>query len=46
MSGLIGGLEALGELVFSSDDEKHRLHTGQVDYRAVEQILAHVSVPI
>ncbi|MGI9303299.1 MAG: DUF4922 domain-containing protein [Gammaproteobacteria bacterium] len=44
MSGLIGGLEVLGELVFSSDDEKQRLDRGEVDYHAVERILASVRV--
>lgn len=42
MSGLIGGLEILGELVFSSEDEKHRLDRGEIDYHAVQRILAGV----
>ena len=42
MSGTIGGLEVLGELVFSSDDEGHRLDMGKVDYHTVERILASV----
>lgn len=46
MSGLIGGLEVLGELVFSSSDEKQRLDTGKVDYTTIEQILAAVRAPI
>jgi len=46
MSGLIGGLEVLGELVFSSDDEKQRLDAGDVDYDTVTRVLSCVSVPL
>ena len=46
LSGLIGGLEVLGELVFSSLDEKQRLDTGKVDYTTIEQILSAVRAPI
>ncbi len=46
MSGLIGGLEVLGELVFSSEDEKTRLDTGIVDYATVERILGSISVDL
>jgi len=42
MRGMIGGLEVLGELVFSSDDEKRRLDLGQVDYHTVERVLSAV----
>ncbi len=43
---LIGGLEMLGELVFCSADEKRRIETGEIDYFALERILANVSMPL
>jgi hypothetical protein len=45
MAGAVGGLEILGELVFSDPEEKGRLERGEVDYRTVERILASVNVP-
>ena len=45
-TGLIGGLEMLGELVFCSDDEKRRLDAGEIDYFTVDRILADVCVPL
>ena len=42
MIGMIGGLEILGEIVFSSAIEKQLLDTGQVDYHFVERILSSV----
>ena len=45
MTGAIGGLEVLGELVFSSNDEKHRLDQNEIDYHTVERILSAISVP-
>jgi hypothetical protein len=42
MVSMIGGLEVLGEVVFSTEIEKQQLDTGQVDYKSVEQILAAV----
>ena len=39
---LVGGLEILGELVFSSDDKRKLLETGAVDYFFVENALASV----
>ena len=32
MSGLIGGLEVLGELVFSSEEEERIITNGEIDY--------------
>ena len=43
--GLVGGLELLGELVFSSDDEKAMLDRGEIDYFYVERALAAVHTP-
>ena len=45
MANAIGGIEVLGELVFSDPTEKARLEGGEVDYRAVERILAAATVP-
>lgn len=42
MVGIVGGLEILGELVFSSDEEKKRLDRGEIDYHTVERILASI----
>jgi hypothetical protein len=42
MTGMIGGLEILGEIVFSTELEKQLLDTGQVDYFFVERILSAV----
>jgi hypothetical protein len=36
----------LGELVFCSADEKRRIETGEIDYFALERILANVSMPL
>jgi len=45
-SGLIGGLEVLGELVFSSQDEGEALATGRVDYDLLWRILRSAHVPL
>ncbi len=45
LSGLIGGLEVLGELVFSSAEDKRRLDRGEVDYYSLEKTLACVRTP-
>ncbi len=42
MSGMIGGLEVLGEVVFSSHEEGQRLEVGEIDYHTVERILTAV----
>ena len=39
---LIGGLEMLGELVFSTSDDKRQLDAGQVDYFSLAQMLNDV----
>ncbi len=43
MVGMIGGLEVLGEIVFSTEIEKQLLDTGQVDFFFVERILSAVA---
>ncbi len=45
-SGLIGGLEVLGEIVLSSPNDKARLNSGQIDYFTLEAALASVHTPI
>ncbi len=43
--GLIGGLEVLGELVFSSEVEKQSLDMGRFDYHAARLTLSAVEAP-
>ncbi|MCG8558681.1 MAG: DUF4922 domain-containing protein [Hyphomicrobiales bacterium] len=45
LSGLIGGLEVLGEIVLSCPEEKGRLDAGLIDYFALEDALASVGTP-
>ena len=45
MSGAVGGLEVLGELVFSTDREWQQLEGNQIDYFTIENMLNAVSVP-
>lgn len=40
MSGTIGGIEVLGEMVFSSEEDGRRLERGEIDYRTAERILS------
>jgi diadenosine tetraphosphate (Ap4A) HIT family hydrolase len=46
MSGLIGGLEVLGEFVYTVIDEKARLENGAVDYFSLEYILREIHTPL
>ncbi len=41
-AGLVGGLEILGELVLSTEQEKQRLDLGRFTYDSVSAILAAV----
>ncbi len=43
--GVIGGLEVLGELVYSSKQQKQMLDEGKVDYASIRQHLAGVFTP-
>lgn len=45
MVGMIGGLEVLGELVFSTEDEKKRLDIGSINFDTITQILKAVEAP-
>ena len=44
--GLVGGLELLGELVFSGPEEKELLENGTIDYFYIERALASVHTPL
>lgn len=46
LAGQIGGLEVLGEFVFSSPVEKSMLDEGSVNYAAIEEWLAQVRTPL
>ena len=39
---MIGGIEVLGEVIFSSDEEGQRLEVGKIDYHTLERILEAV----
>ena len=43
LTGLVGGLEVLGELVFSTPEEKKLLENGQISYAMLENALASVN---
>lgn len=44
LAGVVGGFEALGEIVCSSDEELANLESGRVDYFTIERMLSQVSV--
>lgn len=46
MSEMIGGLEVLGELIFSSEDEELRLERDEIDYSTIKRIFSSVAVPL
>ncbi len=46
LRGLIGGLEILGEVVFSSPEEKQLLDDGAVDYFTLANYIARVRTPM
>jgi hypothetical protein len=46
MSGLTGGLEILGEIVFSTEQERQLIDSGAVDYFLVQNILHSVGTPL
>lgn len=45
MTGIVGGLEVLGELVFSTAAERERLDAGLVDHAYAKRVLAAVQPP-
>ena len=46
LSGQIGGLEVLGELVFASPHDRELIEKGKINYFAIEEILASVRTPL
>ena len=46
LAGQIGGLEVLGEFVFSSPVEKTILDKGSINYADIEERLARVRTPL
>ncbi len=46
LAGVVGGFEALGEIVCSSDEELEKLESGQVDFFTVERMLGQVAVAL
>lgn len=46
MAGMIGSLEILGELVLTTENEKHDLDRDQVNYASIARILADIRVPL
>jgi hypothetical protein len=40
MSGIVGGVEVLGEMIFSSEEDGKRLERGEIDYHTAERILS------
>lgn len=44
--GMVGGLEVLGELVFSTAEECHLIDSGAIDYFTIERILGTVRTPL
>jgi len=46
MAGMIGSLEILGELVLTTETEKHDLDRGDVDYQKIARILGDIRVPL
>jgi hypothetical protein len=45
IAGLVGGLEIIGEFVFSTEAEKQQLVSGQIDYSTLVRVLAGVEAP-
>ena len=46
LHGVVGGFEALGEIICSSPDDQRRLIDGEIDYEYIEGLLSHVSVAL
>ena len=46
LAGKVGGLEVLGELVFSTAEEQELLASGQLDYFNLERVLSEVRTPL
>jgi hypothetical protein len=46
MAGMIGSLEILGELVLTTETEKHDLDRAEVNYHKIARILGDIRVPL
>ena len=46
MSGLTGGLEILGEIVFSTPEERHLIDSAAIDFFYLENVLHSVRTPL
>jgi diadenosine tetraphosphate (Ap4A) HIT family hydrolase len=45
-AGKVGGLEVLGELIFTTSEEQEMLESGQLNYFSLEKVLSKVGAPI
>ncbi|NKI36547.1 DUF4922 domain-containing protein [Wenzhouxiangella sp. XN79A] len=46
LGGVIGAFETMGEIICSTPEERILIETGQVDYRTIHDLLAHVAVAL
>jgi diadenosine tetraphosphate (Ap4A) HIT family hydrolase len=46
LAGKVGGLEVLGELVFSTPEEQELLESGLLNYFSLERVLSEVRTPL
>lgn len=46
LGGVIGAFETMGEIICSSPEERIRIESGDVDYRTIHDLLAHVAVAL
>lgn len=46
LAGKVGGLEVLGELVFSTDQEMDLVKSGELNYFNLEQVLSEIRTPL
>ena len=45
MTGLVGGLEVMGEMVFSTEAERIAISSGRLNYESLEKIYNDVYTP-
>lgn len=46
LGGVIGAFETMGEIICASPEERIRIESGEVDYRTIHELLAHVAVAL
>jgi diadenosine tetraphosphate (Ap4A) HIT family hydrolase len=44
--GVVGAFETMGEIICSQPEERRRMESGEIDYAAIADLLAHVSVAL